>query len=619
MNPELKMLANRYGIALAYEGSNGETQHASEQAVRLALDALGHKPNDDAIAEPTDLQPSTQGELRAPRNAQCFMPDWLNHGRLWGIALQLYQLRSERNWGIGDFLDLADVAERAASIGADFVGLNPLHALFLADPERVSPFSPSNRRFLNPIYIAPHDVPGVEIGAADSERLKQLRGSELVDYAGVCRFKRQALWQAWPRWPDSAPQSGAYARSAFEEFRNSQGRALVLHALFEALSEAMVADDYGAGWRSWPTDYQNPESDSVQRFAERNQTTIDFHIWLQWLADVQLAKAQSTARQAGMRIGLYLDLAVGETPDGSAAWADPELTISDLHIGAPPDMYSDSGQDWGLAPLSPAILRQDNAASYGSVMASVMRHAGAIRIDHAMGLYRLFVIPNGLSARDGTYVYLPIRAILRKLSNLSRSFRTIVIGEDLGTVPVGFQRVMAHCEVQSYRVLYFERDAGRIRRPSHYPRKALVCVSTHDLPTLEGWWRGEDIALRRRLEFISGDGAQAQEIERQRDQAVLIGRLKREGLLTTIEPNSSEQVSIELAAALHAHLARAPSRLFAVRLEDLAGERHPVNVPGTMSEYPNWRRKLGLPMDKLFEGERLGRIAKAVRARRPKR
>jgi 4-alpha-glucanotransferase len=619
VSPELKALAEQCGIALVYETFGGETRHVSEEALRLTLAALGHAPGRGTGGQPDRARSdAVETKLQAPKGVRCFMPQWLDHRRLWGIALQLYQLRSSRNWGIGDFLDLAQFAGRAAEFGADFVGLNPLHALFAASPDRTSPFSPSNRRFLNPIYIAPDAIPGVEPEAADAPSLKRARNADFVDYEAVAQLKRDALWRAWARWEDAAPRDGIYSRAAFERFRDSGSRALRLHALFEALSEAMVKAGHGPGWPNWPKAYHDPAGDAVRSFTERNATEIDFHAWLQWLADAQLSDAQNAARRAGMRIGLYLDLAVGEASDGSAAWIDPAVTVSGLRIGAPPDMYSDTGQDWGLAPLSPQIMRRDGAAAYGDVVGSVMRHAGAIRIDHAMGLYRLFVIPDGLAARDGVYVYLPMPAILSRVSDLSRAFRAIVIGEDLGTVPDGFRRAMTQCEIQSYRVLYFEREKSALRRPSRYPRKALACISTHDLPPLQGWWCGDDITLRQRLGHNTETTSRPQFIQRQRDRATLLEQLKRDGLFAANTPEPGENVDIDLAAAIHAHLSRAPSRLLAVRLEDLAGEREPVNVPGTSNEYPNWRRKLGLSLDRIFDSERFSRIVEAIRAQRPK-
>lgn len=621
MNAELEALARHCGIALSYEDVDGRIRRASNKAVRRTLAALGFDSSGRTKTEapPVPLSTELSGDLRPPRGVRCFMPGWLDHGQAWGITAQLYQLRSKRNWGIGDFSDLAQMARHAAGLGADFLGLNPLHALFSASPDRISPFSPSNRRFLNPIYIALDAVPGIDMRSVESEALTRVRSADLVDYAVVSRIKLEALRAAWMMWPERGPDEGVFSRSAFERFREEEGRALERHAVFEALSMWMVEAGHGASWQNWPKPYREPESKAVAAFARENAPDIGFHAWLQWLADVQLGQAQHAAREAGMRIGLYLDFAVGESPDGSAAWADPHLTVPELRIGAPPDLYNEVGQDWGLAPFSPEALRQGGVAAYGDVMARVMRHAGALRIDHAMGLYRLYVISSGLEARDGVYIHMPLGAILSTLSDLSHRLRTIVIGEDLGTVPEGFRRVMTQCEIQSYRVLYFERERGRLRAPARYPRKALACLSTHDLATLEGWWSGEDIALRRRLEFIGDATLRTQIDERETDRAALIAALRRAHLLASSGRTRTDRLDSDLAAAIHAHLARAPSRLFAVRLEDLAGEHAPVNVPGTTNEYPNWRHKLSVSTETLMASDRFLRITQAVAAQRPKR
>lgn len=627
MTGDLGRLAGRYGVATSYVDQEGKLQRVPRASIRAVLAALGvpahsHK----AIARslrsaPTRPAPATE---RA-KAGHCHLPGWLDHGRSWGIALQLYQLRSRRNWGIGDFEDLARFAEVAAGLGADFVGVNPLHALFLAAPERCSPFSPSNRRFLNPLYIAVDQVPGFGPGLTDERPVERLRQARLLDYAAVARVKLKVLRDLWARWLDASRTDRSEAQARFAVFRRCRGRALEQHARFEALSLRMRRHRYGAGWQAWPDEYQSPDGPKVAAFAAAHPDEVGFHAWLQWLADEQLMQAKRRALAAGMRIGLYLDLAVGDVPDGSATWRDAALMLRGAHIGAPPDAFNMQGQDWGLSPLSPVELRSRNLAPYRNLLDDTLRHAGALRIDHAMALRHLYLVPIGCAPREGTYVRYPMTEMLAALCMASAARHTIVVGEDLGTVPRGFRRIMRRAEIQSYRVLYFERERGVLRRPRAYPRQALACLSTHDLPPLMGWWQGDDIGRRRDLGLCSDEVAEAQHRERRRDRRLLLSRLKAASLLSSAEakkaaePEPSATVIVDLAAALHRYLASAPSRLFAVRLEDLAGERAPVNLPGVDADYPNWQPRLALTLEELPHTALFQAITRAVAAERPRR
>jgi 4-alpha-glucanotransferase len=549
------------------------------------------------------------------------MPDWLAHARVWGIAVQLYQLRSRRNWGIGDFEDLARCAELAGAAGADFLGVNPLHALFLAAPERCSPFSPSNRRFINPLYIAVDKVPGYRPGDVDHAAVARLRAAELVDYPGVAQLKLAVLRRLWRRWRDG--KAAANARADFAAFLDARGRDLRQHACFEVLSTHMRRSGHDAGWRGWPAAYRDGKSPEVAAFAARQKDDVDFHAWLQWLADMQLEKAARRARAAGMRVGLYLDLAVGEAPDGSATWSDPDLMVTGAHIGAPPDAFNMDGQDWGLSPPSPVELGRRKLEPYARLLTDATRHTGALRIDHVMALRQLYFVPVGLPPTEGTYVRYPMTEMLSTLAAVSRAHRTVMIGEDLGTVPEGFRALMARAEVQSYRLLYFEHEQGRLRRPSRYPRRALACLSTHDLPPFLGWWYGEDIDRRVALGLSSAAAADGQYRKRRNDRALLLSRLQRAGLLkATLSAEPTGDISpaevADLMAAAHAYLAAAPSRFFCARLEDLAGARLPVNVPGVVDGYPNWRPKLGLTLEALEGTEVFAATTSALAGIRPK-
>jgi 4-alpha-glucanotransferase len=320
-----------------------------------------------------------------------YLPDVLEKERVWGISLQLYELRSRRNWGIGDFEDLIAMIRLANSLGADFVGLNPLHAPFLSDPHRCSPYEPSNRQMLNPLYIAVDKVAGFTSSPELESQLRALRNTDLVDYKGVAEIKLAALRALWLS--RHAPSTGSSDRDGFEDFVEERGDVLRLHALFETLSAFMTGSGYGTGWRSWPAAYQRPDSVEVEEFAEAHADTIHFHMWLQRLAHLQLSEAATVARDVGLRIGLYLDLAVGEAMDGSATWSERDAYIADATVGSPPDPFATEGQDWHLAAFHPAVIASGQDAPYRRMVSAAMRYAGAVRIDHAAALRRLFLVP----------------------------------------------------------------------------------------------------------------------------------------------------------------------------------------------------------------------------------
>ncbi len=593
----LEQRARAYGIQPEYESADGVTHKAPKETLEKLLKAFGA----DRLP-PLDKEPV----LEAPEGAVCHVP---GDGRFWGIALQLYQVRSGRNWGIGDFADLEVLVGLAAEAGADFLGLNPLHAMFLSDPSRCSPFSPSNRRFLNPLYIAVDRLEGFEEDMCDPAAIKAARNSELVDYPAVAGLKLPVLRQIWEK---GAPEE-------LERFIENGGDELRRHALFDAVSAHMVAEGHGAGWLAWPKEWQDAKGEAVRRFAEDHAEEMRFYCWLQYLADLQLSQVRDACAEAGMKIGLYLDFAVGEAADGSGSWGSP-IVLPDVRVGAPPDYFNEQGQDWGLAPLSPVEMAKQHAAPFEKLIERATRQAGALRIDHAMGLWQLFLIPEGAEAPEGTYARYPIGDMLTALADASRKNQTVIIGEDLGNVPDGFQDVMEACRILSYRILLFERTDEGFIPPEDFPREALVCIATHDLPTFRGWWRGDDVALRVGFGFISDSAAEEQNDTRKVERVQLLEDLVAAGLLTEGEARAAtpEDATPALTVAAHRHLARTPSRLFAARLEDLTAELEPVNVPSTVDEYPNWRRKLRLTLEELPQSPLYRNITAAIAAERPR-
>jgi 4-alpha-glucanotransferase len=603
----LERLARHHGISTRYRAPARRVPAAS---LRQILAALGVDP----AAPPAG--PAAAGRLALPPDLRCHLPPGLSRAPGWGLFCQLYELRSARNWGIGDFRDLARLAQIAGRAGADFLGVNPLHALFLADPGRISPFSPSNRRFLNPLYIAvdalsghaPQDLPG---------DLAALRDAPRVDYAGVARAKLAALDAAYRR----QPFTGTAARRAFDAFVARGGTALARHALFEAISAEMAAAGRGAGFAGWPAALRDPDGGSVAEFARQHAAAVQFHLWLQWVADAQLAEAAAAARAAGMRIGLYLDLAVGEAPDGSANWADPGLMLPGLGIGAPPDVYAATGQDWGLAAPSPRALAARGFAPFRQMIAAQLAHAGALRIDHVMALWQLYLIPAGAGALAGAHLRYPLADLARVLAEESQRARALVIGEDLGFVPRGFRRLMAAANILSYRLLYFEQDRAGFIAPARWPRLSLACVSTHDLPTLAGWWQGEDIDLRRAHGLVDAARTAADRTARARDRQRLIAALAASGLDADLPPETRAAegpAGAGLVRAVYRHLAAGAPLLVGLRLADVAGPAAPTNLPGTAASYPNWQLRSPTPLEALARLPAFAEVAAALSAARPR-
>jgi 4-alpha-glucanotransferase len=548
--------------------------------------------------------------------------------RLWGFAAQLYGVRSARNWGMGDFTDVADLAEQAAALGAGTVGVNPLHALFPADANHISPYSPSSRLFLNVLYLDPEAVPDFaessEARAMLSEHdlaaeIAALRAKDMVDYPAVWRIKLRVLELLFESFRTRHLASSTERARAFAGFRVEMGKALEQHATFDVLHEHMLQTTGAWTWQHWPEPLRHTASAEVAAFARTHERRVAFFAWLQWLADQQLAAAQARARAAGMPIGLYQDIAVAVNPASAMTWANPEVCLSGVNAGAPPDWFSPGGQNWVLAPLSPIGLRESGYAVFARALRHNMRHAGAVRIDHVMGLKRLFWIPEGGSPKDGAYVRYPFDDMIRIIALESERHRCLVIGEDLGTVPRGFRPAMQRAGLMSCRVLYFERaHDGSFLPPPAYPRQALVSVSTHDLPTLKGFWTGRDIKWRALLGRFPDEAAlQHAQRERAQDRVLLLRALQRAGLLPAgVDPASPpDEPSDELIVAMHRYLAETPGYLAMVQLEDALGEEEQPNLPGT-SEHPNWRRKLRQPLEHMADEPLVRRIAEVMTAGR---
>jgi 4-alpha-glucanotransferase len=540
---------------------------------------------------------------------RCYEPASIIAGRrLWGIAVQLYTLRSRENWGIGDFNDLRALIRWVASHGAGFIGLNPLHALAPADPERSSPYSASSRHFLNVLYIAVPLVPEFQECAAArermadpavSERLQELRGRELVDYRGVADLKFEILALLYRDFCDRHLALGTDRARAFRAFTAAGGDLLQLHALFDALDRYFRATlGVASGWQSWPEEFRDANGKAAARFAAAHPGEVEFYAYLQWLAHEQLCGAQELARELGMPIGLYGDYAVGANPSGSETWADQNSYRLGAEIGAPPDPLALKGQGWGIPPQDPHQMLAQRLQGFVALIRNNMRYYGAMRLDHVMSLFRLWWVAAGFSPTEGAYVHYPLQQLLTVLSLESARGACLVVGEDLGVVPDEMRRSMPECGLYHYKVLLFEKVAGRFRQPDEYVRDALATVTTHDMPTLRSYWEGRDIELRRRLGLYPSADIEGDVIrEREHDRELLLGALQAQGLKPAQPATPSDAFTAELAHALHLYLARSATALAALQIEDLLGETLPVNVPGTDREYPNWQRKVSADIE----------------------
>jgi 4-alpha-glucanotransferase len=494
--------------------------------------------------------------------------------RGWLIAVQLYGVRSARNWGMGDFSDLAQLIRRASNLGADGIGLNPLHALFYDRPGDCSPYSPNSRLFLNALYIDAEKAPGYP-GDVDGVAVEKLRQTTVVDYPAVAALKWRALRSAFEKF-SANPDPVSYAE--FEAFRVERGTLLLRFACFEVLRHR-----FNKPWWEWPEEWHEPDAAKCAELrVGPDRSEVQFVEYVQWVADRQLGACKKLAEDLGMKVGLYLDVAVGVQSDGFDAWNEQVAISRHLAVGAPPDPLNILGQNWGLAGFNAAGLEMKSFAPFREMLRASMRHAGAIRLDHVLGLKRLYLVPHGFPARQGAYVQMPLEALFAATALESVAQHCVVIGEDLGTVPEGFREQMADWGIWSYLVVMFERnDDGHYRGIDRYQPNALVTFNTHDLSTYAGWRSFGDLKTKRAIGLDPGETDEA--------------RWHALGMFDEVlRQNGIEQNDLYSVARF---LARTRSRLMAISLEDMLGVADQPNIPGTVNEHPNWRQRLPVAIE----------------------
>lgn len=555
---------------------------------------------------------------------QAYAPAWLMEGRrAWGFNLPLYALRSRANWGVGDFADLMDLIRWAGPLGAAFVGVNPLHAAggrATADP---SPYSPTSRIFLNVLYLSLEAAPEMAacrkaqdlLASPEFQAAKaRLAASSLVSYQEVYRLKHRVQKLLYETFceahggPEAPPHSAR--GQEFARFVAAGGESLARFGQFSALADQLQQGD----WRRWPESYQHPESPAVAEFAREHANEVRFYQYGQWLAATQLGQVCQEAQKQGLPFTLYEDLALGASPGGFDIWAHQELFARGPSIGAPPDAFNPRGQNWGLPPLIPERLRASGYQLFIDTLRANLQPGGMLRMDHVMGLFRLLWIPRGVEAARGAYVTYPARELLAILALESVRRRALIIGEDLGTVPPRIRRELGKSGIFSYRVFYFERDCNRhFLAPEAYPARAMATITTHDLPTLTGFWQGHDLALKRTLNlYPEASLAEADAAARELDRRFLLEDLEHRGLRpegATCESMAGDFCPLELREAILDYLAQSEAGLMEVRLEEIFGVPEQQNLPGTSQEHPNWQVKLPLTLDQMEQSSELARLA----------
>lgn len=562
----------------------------------------------------------------APR--ACYKQDSILSGKkMWGPSVQLYTLRTQHNWGMGDFGDLKQLVADIASRGGDFVGLNPIHSLFPANPEGASPYSPSSRRWLNILYIDVSSVPEFalsveaqqQVGSAQfQQRLQKARESHWVNYSEVAELKLSVLPLLFAEFKKRHLDKNTERAQQFLSFVEEGGDSLLHQAAFDALHSELHAKDSNVwGWPVFPEQYRHFDNSAVQTFIKQNQDKVHLYMYLQWVADTQINEAQALAEEKGMSVGLYRDLAVGVADSGAETWADNGNLILDASIGAPPDVLGPLGQNWGLPPLNPQVLQATGYDAYVKLLRANMKHCGALRIDHVLGLLRLWWIPKGENATKGAYIYYPVQDMLAILALESHRHQCSVIGEDLGTVPDEIVELLRDAGVHSYKVFFFEtsEEDGGFISPKHYAEQSMSALCTHDMPTLRGFWHCDDLKLGKELGLYPNE-AQLQGLfaDRLECKQGILDSVAWHGYLPEGVGRDAQYVPMDsyLAEALQLHVAAGSSTLLSVQLEDWLEMDKPVNIPGTVNEYPNWRRKLSMNLDEVFANDGVNRIARKL-------
>jgi 4-alpha-glucanotransferase len=553
----------------------------------------------------------------------CFKPETMAQGeKVWGLSVQLYCLRSENNWGVGDFSDLSFLVEKLAKQGAQFVGLNPIHALYPANPNICSPYGPSSRRWLNFIYIDVTALDGYQHSSTQAivndvdfqQKLQKSRDTDLVDYEVVTELKLTALKSVFEYQNSQYLSKNTKLNKVFKAFVAQGGDSLQTLAVYDTLQENLSAQDKPSwGWPVFPKEFSDFHNPAVKMFTKKHAKRVKFFLWLQWQAAIGLEQANQVAQQNNMSIGLYSDLAVGVSEGSAEIWGNKELYCTDVSVGAPPDVLGPLGQNWGLPPMDPEKLYEQQYQPIIELFNANMRATGALRIDHVMALLRLWWVAKGDDAKEGGYVYYPVDDLLAILALESHRHKSLVIGEDLGTVPDEIRVKLADNGVYSYRVFFFEQaQDGGFFSPKHYPEQSMSTLTTHDMPTLKGYWHCHDLELGKELGLYPTDEIlNTLYTSRHKDKQAILDTLHGHHSVKGEVGRDANKVGMSkaLSFGLQVHMASGSSALLSLQLEDWLEMDKPVNIPGTFNEYPNWRRKLSQNLQDIFDDRSLNHLA----------
>ena len=554
----------------------------------------------------------------------CYIPPELESGRTWGLSINLYSLRSSRNWGVGDFTDLKAIIRFSAALQSGFVGINPLHAIPNIMPSGISPYSPISRFYKNFIYLDIDAIPEVNASELARETMnsdvfkKEMSAAingDLVQYEKIASLKKSILNHAFDSFFQREYKSNSARSCEFRKYIAKEGAALDSFALFSALWENMnnVADAHIC--RIWPEKFLDPLSREVREFRALHEKEMLFHKYVQWLIDEQHREAAELAFSLGMPIGIYHDLAIGSIGDGCDAWNYQGITAADIDVGAPPDDFNPNGQNWAFPPIIPGRLKESGYDFFIRLISKNMKYNGALRIDHALGLFRLFWIPGGMPPEKGAYVTCPEEDLLRIIALESVRNRTMVIAEDLGTMGENVHETLRKFGMLSYRLFYFERNypALSFRHPEQYPPMALCSITTHDLPTVYGYWSGRDIQVKKQLNVYHDNETMLRHInDRERDRMLMLDALKSQGLVPDDFP-LQPAMSPELCLAIYEYLARTSCKLVALSLDDVIGTVDQQNIPGISGPYPNWMQKTPESLEQMVADQRFYALADMFR------
>lgn len=538
--------------------------------------------------------------------------------KLWGAILQLYTLRSEHNWGIGDFSDLKTFLSKIAEKGGDFIGLNPIHALFPANPEGASPYSPSSRLWQNIIYIDVNAIDSFQQSTeaqewfnsdATKRLLTEVRNKDYVDYTQVMRLKLHGLRLAFKYFVTQD-------QTDFERFIRQNGESLKIQGTFDALHQ-WLSEQFSEqwGWNFWAQEYQDYASNAVQAFQTEHSQLVRFYMWLQFVAQQQLKACNQLAKALNMPIGFYRDLAVGVADNGAETWADKELFVLNASVGAPPDIMAPNGQNWGLSPMHPEVLQSRAYQPFIDLLRANMKDCGALRIDHILGFARMWWVAKGDSAKNGAYVRYPLEDLLAILALESQRHQCLIIAEALGTVPKGMLQKLEDKGILAYNIFYFEWDRHGSKPLADYPYQAMTTLSTHDLPTVQGYWKGYDFDLGEKFGVYPSE--KVLNILKQSRH------FNKEAIRQAVEKaqdlaKDSEGVSLQFVHQLQNYVADTNSALFGTQPEDWLNMLEPVNIPGTSTEYPNWRRKLSVTIEEIFANQQIQQLLETFEEKRHK-